>query len=402
MMANVLNYIFHLAIGRLVSVETYGEVQSITALINIIIVPAATLTMVAAKYAACSKADDNKKESLEIFKYLNKKVFIYGLPIFIVAVIFSPYVGNFLNIRNDFALFLMWLMMFGSFFTNINVGILNGWQKFKSSSWVSAFGALVKLIAGVVLVKIGFDLNGVMGSLALGAVASYIASIYTLKFLLTDKNEKKDQAQECISGINFNSIKGYAMPAFIGSLAINILGNADMIMAKHNLEAEVAGQYGALTIVSKIIYFGTGVLATVLFSMSAEDNHKKQNPIMLLRNASILMFLLTGFATMAYFIFPEIILGMLFGSKYFAVSHFLGWFAVLVSLFSFSNLLFLYLISIHRTKIVYYLLGVSVFFSMLILFYGKSIYAIITLMSSAQIFAIVGALISLYDKKNDQ
>ena len=57
----------------------------------------------------------------------------------------------------------------------------------------------------------------------------------------------------------FHRFKSYVFPAFAGMLAINLLGNIDMILAKHNLDSVLAGGYGALNVISKIIFFVTGV-----------------------------------------------------------------------------------------------------------------------------------------------
>jgi hypothetical protein len=78
------------------------------------------------------------------------------VPLFAVAVLATPYVGKFLNIENNFTLLLIWLSIFLSFFAAINVGVLSGWQKFKDISFSGIWGAVAKLIAGMVLVKVGF------------------------------------------------------------------------------------------------------------------------------------------------------------------------------------------------------------------------------------------------------
>lgn len=396
MAANILNYVFHLMVGRIVSVEVYGEIQSVASLISIISVPAMTLTMIAAKYSASSKAENDRKGSYEIIKYLSQKVVKFGLPVFVLALLITPYVADFLNIKSNFPVVLIWLLMLLSFFGSINQGVLQGWQKFRGVSWVGIWGSVVKLIIGLILVGIGFGLNGAIGGFVLGAVASYISSIITLRFILKEKNGGKGK----VDGITFRSIKNYVMPVFVGNLAINILGNADMVIAKHNLDSVVAGQYGALTIVSKIIFFATGVIASVLFAMSAEDSHKKNNPIAILKNASYLMLFVSLCATAVYFFMPDFVFGLLFGSRYFVVSHYLGWFAVAVTLFSFVNLLFQYLLSIHKTEVVYSFLTLSIIMALVVLFLGKSISAILIILIIFQLSAIgVGLIFLLSDKK---
>lgn len=396
--ANVLNYVFHLVVGRIVSVEIYGETESLISLINIISVPAMTLAMVATKYASACKAEGDKKGSLEIWKYLNKKIIKYGLPLFLITIIATPYAGRFLNIQNNFALVMIWLMMLLSFFAAVNSGMLRGWQKFRDVSLIGVWGAVVKLIFAVLLVKAGFGLNGIVGSFMLGSLAAYLASTLALKFIIT-KREDKGGAEQCETAIDFQSLKRYIIPVLMGNLAITILGNADMVLAKHNLDAMSAGQYGALTVVSKIIFFATSVIAAVLFSMSAENHHKKSDTDAIFKNASYLILAISLGAIIFYFSFPKFILGMLFGNKYTGVAGYLGWFAVMVALFSYVNLIFQYLLSIHKTRIAYSLLVISVVFGAAVLFLGKDIYGILRIMMISQIAGIIAGLYFIYRGK---
>lgn len=386
MFASFLNYLFHLFIGRMVSVEIYGEIESLVSLINIISVPAMTLTMVATKYAACSKADRNAGESKEIMKYLNKKIFKYGAPLFLSALIATPYLSDFMKIESDLPVIFIWVLMFLSFFGSVNNGILTGWQKFKDVSWAGIWGAVVKLVGGIVLIKVGFALNGAIGSFLLGGIASYIASIVMLKFIIRAEDKKDgDLAKK----FDTSELKQYVLPAFAATLAIAILGNVDMVLAKHNLDAVTAGQFGALTIVSKIIFFATGVIGTVLFSMSAEDSHKKNNPLLIFRNAAYLMFFVAASASIIYFVFPETVLSVLFGNKYADVAGYLGWFAILVTLYSFVNLIMQYLMSIHQSKSAYAMLALAIMAALLVMFLGVNISVILGIMVAAQTAAIL-------------
>jgi len=402
MLGNVLNYIFHLAIGRMVSVEIYGEMQSLTSLINIVSVPAMTITMIATKYAASFKAENNRAGSRIIWKYLRKKIAQYVVPIFVIVILATPFISNFLNIDSNLPLILIWTLMFVSFFASVNMGILSGWQKFKDASLIGIFGAAIKLIFGILLVKISFGLNGIVGSFMLGGIASYLASVIALRFIIKEKITAKKEEEIIEKAIDFDSMRKYVLPVFVGSLAINILSNVDMVLAKHNLGAIEAGQYGALTIVSKIIFFATGIIATVLFAMSAEDNHKKNNSWKIFKNASYLMLLVSTGAVAVYFIMPKLILSLLFGNKYAEVAPYLGWFAIIVVLFSFANLIFQYLLSIHKTKISYGLLIISIVAGAFILFFVKSFYAIILITTLAQIASIVMGVYFLLENHNSK
>lgn len=391
MIVGIFNYVFHLVVGRIVSVEVYGEAESLISLIAIISVPAITLNMVATKYVAACKAEDDKRKSLEILSYLNKKVLKYGMPIFLLVIIATPIVGKFLNIQNNFALMLVWFLMLLSFFSSINSGVLSGWQKFKEVSLSSVLGATGKLFFGFILVKIGYGINGIVGSFVLGSVVAYGVSIAILKFIIL-KKEKDSGVDCCLSAIDFKSIKRYIMPVFIGNLAITILGNADMVLAKHNLDAMGAGQYGALTVVSKIIFFVTGIISSVLFSMSAENSHKGKSSRYILVTALAIVLGASSFATLIYFMYPTFILHILFGDKYRDVASYLGWFAIATTLFSLLNVIFQYLLSIHKTKIAYALFAISIFMIGGIFLFGKTISAILIAIIISQLVAIIAGI----------
>src|SRR3989338_5480931 len=86
MVVNVLNYIFHLIVGRMVSPSAYGEIESLVSLLAIISVPASTLTLVATKYAADMKAAGNFRGTYALSKYLTARVFLYGIPLLLIAL----------------------------------------------------------------------------------------------------------------------------------------------------------------------------------------------------------------------------------------------------------------------------------------------------------------------------
>jgi O-antigen/teichoic acid export membrane protein len=134
--------------------------------------------------------------------------------------------------------------------------------------------------------------------------------------------------------------------------------------------------------------------------MASENHHKKKSsqPLLL---SSIAMISFVGLVSVAaYFALPGFILGTLFGNKYALAAPFLGWFAVAVSLFSVTNLLFRYLLSVQQTGISYLLLGLAIFLIIAILLYGTSISAIIGFVILAQLVGITIGGVLVYRHKS--
>jgi O-antigen/teichoic acid export membrane protein len=392
--ASVLNYFFHLLLGRWVSVESYGEIESLNSMINIIIVPASAISMAATRYSSGFKADGDKAGNLAWINFLSRKLFVVILPIFLIFLIFMPQVASFLNLSGSWPLFILGLYLTISLFLAINTGTLIGWKKFSSTRDLNVWSSIFKFVSGIVLVKLGFSVMGAIAGYFLGALFAYFISFRMLRFIFKENNISSDFK------FDFSAVKNYIFALFLGNLALNILGNADMVLAKHNLDPVLAGQYGALTVVSKIIFFATSIIATVMFSISSENHHKKEDSTKILFNAFFLTAAASAIAAAAYFLFPELILGILFGEKYSDASRYLGWFGVLVGLFSLVNLLAQYLLSIHETKMAYGLLFISIISSFAILFTGYDIYGILKIAIISQVSGIVFSLYFIRKIKN--
>jgi len=135
--------------------------------------------------------------------------------------------------------------------------------------------------------------------------------------------------------------------------------------------------------------------------MSAEENHKKGDSKKQLKNAALLTLLATVASTIFFFLFPELVLKVLFGNKYVGVASYLGWFAIMVSLFSFVNLIIQYLLSIHKTKSAIAFLGIALLEILAIFFFAKSIYGIIGIVIGIQILAILVGIYYIFEPKKE-
>ena len=403
MVGNVLSYIFHLVVGRMVSVEMYGEIESLISLSVIISVPALALTMVVVKYSAGTKADDNIQGSKTIWKVMTSKVFRIGLLLFLFSVLFTPWISSFLKIDSYLPVFLVLLALFISLMASINNGILVGWQKFFQSSFSGVISVLVKLLVAVILLKIGLGVNAVMTGFLMGVIMMYLTTFVAMKFLFKKGNKKlKQKSKNAKLEIDFVSMKKYIFPVLIGILALNVLGNVDMVLAKHHLDAVLSGQYGALTVMSKAVFFATGAIATVLFSMSSEENHKKTNSRKTFINSIILTGIVSLGAIAFYFLFPHFVISIFFGEKYLSIANYLGWFAIMATLYSFTNLIIQYLLSIDKTKFIGIFLFLSIIEVLAIFFFGKSIYAILWIVSGVQLTVISIGLFLILSKDKEE
>lgn len=396
MVANVLNYIFHLVVGRMVDPSAYGEIESLISLLTIISVPAGTLTLIATKYAADMKAKQDFQGTSALSKYLTSKVLTYGAPLFLVVFLSTPLVRNFLNIESNFPILLLWGVMFFSFLSAATSGILTGWQKFTNTSLVGVLATGLKLLSVLVLLKLGFAVSGVVGSFILSTLFVYLANLFLLKRFFQGNSKEGEK----VVSVSFSDIKSYVLPAFFGTLSVAILGNVDMIFAKHHLEAAVSGEYGALSVAAKTIFFVTGVLTTVLFAMSAEESNQEKQNSHTFRLAAGLTFLVVVGSILFFSLFPKFVVSILFGAKYIGVSHLLPWFALAAGVYSLANLFLQYLLSLGETRVAPLFLAISLGEIGILFFFGETFYAIIGITIGTQIVAALLGLWFVWKQKN--
>jgi O-antigen/teichoic acid export membrane protein len=400
MAANVLNYAFHFSLGRMVDAETYGALQSLIALLAIVSVPAAALTMIATKYGAAAKAREDYSFGHHLFLYLNKKIIKYGWPLIIIGIILIPLTKSFLKIDDTFAIAFLWALAALAFFSSVSIGILSGWQKFGAVNTAGIIGTGIKLLLGVFLAYLGFGLDGILFGFVLAGTVGYFISVNGLKFLARGhKDSQAENSEEVEKEMDFSSVRGYVSAALTGTLGLVALGNTDIILAKHILDPELAGVYGALSIVAKVIFFATGVIATVLFSMSSEsveknnnENNGKPQNFLVFWSAFALTIFISAMAITFYFLAPEFVMKIFFGSKYLAAAPYLGWFGLAAGLYAVVNLILQQLLSMHITRAAWSILTIAILESLTLFFLGSDIISIIKIVIGAQILALIFGL----------
>ncbi|MCK4781660.1 oligosaccharide flippase family protein [Candidatus Parcubacteria bacterium] len=370
-LASFGNYIFHFLMARMLTIESYGELQSLLALSVIVGIPGGVLSTVLVKYAAAFKAKKQFNKIYSLFSFFTKKVLFASIIFFIFFIFLSGYIANFLNLTSSLPVIILGTSFLVVFLQSINSGILQGLQKFKDISIISVISALFKILLAVLLVKLGFEINGAMGAIVLASLIAYLISFLPIKFLFKQQKEK----------IEIKEIFQYSFPVFFALLFMALLYNIDVILVKHFFSPEIAGQYGALAVIGHIIFFIGGPVVAVMFPMTATAHTNNSNPAQIFKKTIFLVGLVGLGILFFYFFFPNLIIKILVGAKFLSISKFLGWFSFAMFLYAFINLFLQYFLSIHKTKCVY-LAGIGVLLQIILIsVWHNSLWQIIWIMN---------------------
>lgn len=367
---NIINYAFNLIMGRMLSVSDYGLLISLIALVSLLTLFQGSFTTLFAKFAAKYSVHKDYGSEKSFIKFSTKIIFIVAIGFLLCLVLFIVPLSRFLHVSNFFLMICVFLTVFISILGSLPSGILQGHLKFKYLAGVNVFGAIIKLIFGIGLVMAGFGVvGGILAVLALFIIPYIISSLYVYYYTNRHIAESKSVHIDFIS--EFKKASG---PFLVASIAITILQASDVIFARHFFNNIMAGQYAALSLMGKAIFYITSPIYFVFFPLIAHKTEKKEDTTGTLLLASVIILACSGLFTVIYFLYPQIILSIFFPSAGYAIlSAYLGFYSLYILIFSICFLLFNYFLSVGDTRIYKITVSVALMYIILLFAFHKSI-----------------------------
>jgi O-antigen/teichoic acid export membrane protein len=357
LIGNFLNYVFNLAMGWLLPPIVYGELVALTTLLLIVSVPAGTFTLVVAKYIAEHWARDEKPAMASLFRAATRLSFLAGAAGFLLIVLAAPAIASYLKVA-EVPVLIFGLLIPISFMSGASSGFLQGIQSFVPLSVNAALGSILKLAFAIALVYAGYSLSGIMVAIVLASLLTYA---YNLSYARRAMRNIKEEAQLALGEL-FRDKKQFILITFLATFFSTIFLNVDILMAKHYLLPAAAGQYAALSVLGKIITYGSGAILTVLFPLVTASHARgdvKQQEKYLFASLGIvggISFLLV----IAFSAFPTLVLHLLFGSRYLEVAQYLPFFAAAAGFSSLSAVFVQFFLAVHDGIFLYPLVFFSV------------------------------------------
>lgn len=341
MTANILAYAYHLFMGRILGPSGYGELSSLLSILYIFTVPLTVAQTVLVKFVSAFKAHGNAGQSKTLLIRITKIFVVICVLGFPIAVLSAPWITAFLHLPSTTLFILVYILFIFSLLSVPLLSLLQGYQRFV---WMSIF------VCGAVLVKLLISLplasGGVFGVLIAAIIASVI--VYILYFIpLTSVLRVKPQPMN----VTGSTMLGFAIPTLLATLGITSLYSSDIILVRHFFDGNNAGLYAALAILGKIIFYASSAIAMVLFPVVAERSANKNGTKNLVWSAVAGVTAVSCSLVILYFLFPEIIIRLLFGNAYSGAKNLLGLFGLFLALFSIGNIIVTACLASGKTKI---------------------------------------------------
>jgi len=346
MVANVGNYIYHLLMGRMLGPVGYGELQSVISVAYLLFIFISALALTTTKFIAGLKGRGDQAGIRWLFAVLNRKVLLAASVVLILTILGSPLVKNFLHLHSTLPIIFAGLLFLISALSSVNRAILQGLLRFKQIVQSHISETAFKVAAAVILVSLGWTVDGATLALVLASLVGLWTAFRFLKPLRHGRSSQPD--------LNKKIFLQYGLPVFFFNLSFTSLFTNDIILVKHFFPAYEAGLYASLAVLGKIIFFATGAIPNVMFPMIVHRRSQGKKIKHLLLASLALLSIIAAAAVLVYWLFPKLMVRLLFGSDYLAIAPLLVWMAIFMSLYSLSYLLTSFSLSIEKTKVVFF------------------------------------------------
>jgi len=335
------NFFYHFISARMLGPEEYAVVASIFSIFYLISVGSAAIQNTATKFISRFRAEKTPEKEYYFFKRGTKEILAVSAALTLAYLILSPLIAGFLNISViSVIISCPAIILFA--LTPFNRGILQGQQKFKILGINLIIEGLTRLGLAVILIILGLKSNGAIAAVSIGSAA---ALIFTFPVLNLKKTAKKARLEGA-------DIYKFAIIAFIALFFVNALYNFDIFLVKHFFSAEQAGFYATVSLLGKVIFFGATAIGLVMFPKVAEMHSKGQKIRKVYIKSMIFAVLISALAILVYFLFPEIIVSLLFGERYISISPLLWQFGVFMMLLSLSYISVLKKLAIGKKRFI--------------------------------------------------
>jgi O-antigen/teichoic acid export membrane protein len=341
MTANVAAYVYHLLMGRLLGPTGYGELSSLMSILYIFTAPLIVLQTVLVKLVSGFKAHGEVGQAKSLFVKMTKLGAIVGVAGIPVVYLTAGQVTTFLHLTQPALFFLVYALFVLSLVTVVAISVLQGYQKFAWMSTIAAGAILLKIVLSVPLASAG--VYGVVWAAFIASFVVYAIGFLPLRFMLRVSGKP--------TNLNRKDALGYAIPTLLTIIGVTSLFSTDIILVRHYFTSAQAGEYAAIAILGKVIFYASSAVTMVLFPVLSERVALGAATQKLIWWGTGAVAAVSAGLTTLYFLFPELIVGLLFGNAYAHAGELLGLFGVFLALYSVGYVVTMAALALGHTKV---------------------------------------------------
>jgi O-antigen/teichoic acid export membrane protein len=186
------------------------------------------------------------------------------------------------------------------------------------------------------------------------------------------------------------------MPVFFSMLGLALLSYMDVFMVKHFYSSYDAGLYSATSMIGKAFLYFPAAIAITLFPKVAESHELNKDTISLLVKSMAFTALISLGGMIFCFFFPKLIIGTMFGEKFFAIEGVVRYFGAAIFPLVLLNVFINYSLAVHKYGFIYIMYFGIILYAALLWFFHGSFYYVVGVLFVVNLLILILSFASLY------
>jgi O-antigen/teichoic acid export membrane protein len=320
MLVNLFNFAYNMVMARMLGPAAFGNINAAVTLLLLASCISLAFQLVCAKFVARNHADSAKAA---VVHNLLGKAWIASLGLGAVLFLAQKPVATYLNAPSPWIIGLLAIGIAAYAPLGVKRGAMQGVCAFPRLGTNFVLEAGTRFFLGAGLVVAGYGVLGAVGAISASVIVACFVPRIPAQLRVQAGTAEPPSYAEAVQAIVF----------FVGQVIIN---NIDILLVKHFFPSDPAGIYAAVSQIGRLLYFASwfGVVNAMFpVAAAASTEHKKTHgialPLLLVLGLSLIFIVVAA-------LFPHLIMGVIFGSRFIEIGWLLALYAIATGLYSLS------------------------------------------------------------------
>jgi O-antigen/teichoic acid export membrane protein len=294
----VMNLVYNFVVVHALGADRFGHANVVYTVLLLLASFTLSYQILCSKFVARTKS---LPEKIAIYRLLHRRAWLWAIGISVALVLATPLFTSYLNLpRREYIL----LIAVASLFyipLGVQRGFMQGMYNFPRLAANFSIEVVVKVVAAIVFLALGWGVTGVVLAIVASILAAYVQGWPRLP------------AVPRVPGLLPALEEGIqASVFFIGQM---IIYNLDVILVEHFFDATKAGIYAAVAVVGRVVYMLCWSVVNGMFPFSA-GSESEEHGRSVLSTALLLVVLIASVFTLGAWAAPTRIWHLLLGNGF--------------------------------------------------------------------------------------
>ncbi|WP_438067030.1 sugar isomerase [Flavobacterium sp. TSSA_36] len=387
---NFGNYFYNLLLGRILGPAAFADAAILITLLLVLSFVGMTFQIVSAKYAVLF----SNSFLSQFLRFIATRAVIFGSILAVFGIVFSGYLSQILNTQTSiiFTLFSFSLPFY--FLMSVNRGLYQGQNNLFDLSKTYFYEMFCRLSVTFCLLYF-FPKTTSSVFVSIGILISIVVGLIPFQKIIMQPKEKVDEPLQTKPIVLFFLITACY------EFTLIIINNSDILLVKHYFDNYNAGLYASLALIGRVVYFVAWMFVMLLLPKVILLKKEGKATHGVLFKYVFYVVILATIIVGATFLFPELMVKILFGNDYLSIANLLWKYALATSVFAISNIFAYYFLSIQK----YFPVALAAFFGgfqiVLILLYHSSLEQVVSMQLIAMFLLLLSQTLFFLLNKNN-